>query len=108
IEKMGIYKWTKEKDAYLEEAWFNMRVIDIAEKLGFSRDAILRRARKLKLMKKPTGENRPQYYDWTDEQDFILTKHYKTLSNDEMARMLGMSVQEEMRRMRKLGLSRGN
>jgi biotin operon repressor len=103
-----MFKWTKEADALLIGEWLNLRVVDIAQELGISRDAILRRARKLGIEKKPLDGKRPQYYDWTTEKDAILTKQFKVRSNKALAQELGVSVQAVMHRMRKLGLSRGN
>ena len=50
---MANYNWTTEADEFLTKKWQGMRAIDIAEHLGFSRDAVLRRARKLNIEKKP-------------------------------------------------------
>ena len=105
---MANYIWTTEADEFLTKNWHVMRVIDIAEKLGFSRDAVLRRARKLNIEKKPVDAMRPQYYQWSEEMDDNLKSHYQTKTNPELANILGVSTQAVLRRLKTLGLSRGN
>jgi len=104
---MSKYEWPKEADAFLLEHWTQLRVIDIATKLGVSRDAVLRRARKLNIEKKPVGGMRPQYYKWTAEKEDYVRQHYHSHTNDDIAKKLDVSKQALMRKMTKLGLSRG-
>lgn len=105
---MANYDWTNNSDAFLTANWLEMRAIDIAEHLGCSRDAVLRRARNLNIAKKPVGGMRPQYYEWSKEMDEYLKVHYQTKTNAELAIILGVSKQAVMRRLKKLELSRGN
>lgn len=105
---MANYDWTKKADSFLTANWLEMRTIDIAEHLGCSRDAVLRRARNLNIAKKPVGGMRPQYYKWSKKMDDYLKANYQTKTNPELAAMLSVSKQAVIKRMKKLGLSRGN
>lgn len=105
---MANFDWTKNADEFLTKQWLEMRVIDIAEHLGCSRDTVMRRARKLKIAKKPLGGMRPQYYEWSEEMDEYLRNHFQAQANPELAVILGVSKQAVMRRLKALGLSRGN
>ena len=102
------FKWNNVSDTFLQCNWMEMRVIDIAEQLGVSKNVVMRRARKLGLDKKPVGGLRSQYYRWSIEMDAYLKANYMQLSNQELASHLVVSIQALMRRMKKLGLARSD
>ena len=104
---MTIFKWTTELDTKLREQWMQKRAIDIAQELGVSKYVVMRRVRKLGLPKKPIDRLLPNNYQWTESMEQHLKSNFLTHSNKELTSHLNVSIQALMRRMKKLGLSRG-
>jgi biotin operon repressor len=96
--------WRSEDDLYIREHYSTTPVKEIARHLGRSPGSVTQRILFLKLSHKKSHRVLTLY--WTREEDNVLHKNYRNLSNTKLAAQLGRTRSSVKHRLKKLGLYR--
>lgn len=89
-------RWLECENAHLRKHWKRRKPEQLAVELGRSVSAVKRRARELGLGKGWQPDHKRGYVAhsmWTPEQDAEMLRLLGTVDDDELARMIGRSVQ---------------
>ncbi|MEP7220166.1 MAG: hypothetical protein ABI876_14680, partial [Bacteroidota bacterium] len=96
--------WTTEQDDVLRKQYQKMSVEELAEKLGRTRDAIIKRLAALDLRVNPARGKKPPR--WTSKEDATMRLLYRKLGSRELSKRLGRSVDAIQARARTLGVTK--
>jgi len=105
-------RWTKEEIEYLKENYPKLPTFEIAKKLQKPINAIIKKAYKLGIKKKPEVIRRTislshkKYRYWSEEELEYLRKNYTQKPIEELSKKLGRSIQAIRSKASFLGLRR--